>query len=239
MINLIKNSRLILFLVMMFVLNLTSLPDKTASNYIDNALSTTATAYLAARGINATISVLQDVELSIGVATVSPGELLDPLNDLIERFSTVMLYATASLGIQKILLSISGWLLIKIIVALLIVLLILTSVFSSKGSLISKNTVALIYKPLVFLLALRFCIPVMAIANGIVEDIFIKDDINTHISELQKIETSTKELSKLKNHPTHSDKQNTTDDKEPANSIYNYLQKIKESVSETANTLVP
>lgn len=59
-----------------------------------------------ARGLNAVVSVAQGTELSIepvGVGvTLAPGEILDPLNDLIEQVSTVLLIASASIGIQKI-----------------------------------------------------------------------------------------------------------------------------------------
>ena len=39
--------------------------------------------------------------LGVGV-TLAPGEMLDPLNDLIEQVSTVLLIASASIGMQKI-----------------------------------------------------------------------------------------------------------------------------------------
>ena len=57
-------------------------------------------AFAVARGINAVISVIQDVEIgfTFGLsATLSPGEILDPVNDLVERFSLVMLVASALL----------------------------------------------------------------------------------------------------------------------------------------------
>ena len=237
-----KNTKLITLLLALLVLNLTSLPDRVALNYIDDALATSATAYVAARGINATISVLQDVEISVGIASVSPGELLDPLNDLIERFSTVMLYATASLGIQKILLTISGWLLIKLIVVLLIILLIIGLLFNRKYSLLTNNNMGIIYKLLIFLLALRFCVPVMAIANGAIENIFINNDINVHVSKLQKVEATTKKLAELNDKPKTSsvvsNQQNNPEEKQ-GNRFFIYLKRIKESLNETADALNP
>ena len=49
----------------------------------------------------------------VGV-TLSIGELLDPFNDMVERFSWVMLLTSVSLGIQKILLIFGGKLFLKI-----------------------------------------------------------------------------------------------------------------------------
>ena len=58
-------------------------------------------------------SVIQDTEIAFSPAgvgvTLAVGEILDPINDLIERFSFVMLVSTASLGIQKILLEVGIW----------------------------------------------------------------------------------------------------------------------------------
>lgn len=67
-----------------------------ALHYIDQTSERTLEAFAVARGINAVISVIQNAEIgfTFGVsATLSPGEILDPVNDLIERFSLVMLVA--------------------------------------------------------------------------------------------------------------------------------------------------
>jgi hypothetical protein len=57
-----------------------------------------------ARTFNGVISVAQGTEIAvqpIGVGvTVTVGEILDPLNDLVERFSMLALVASVSLGVQ-------------------------------------------------------------------------------------------------------------------------------------------
>ena len=53
--------------------------------------------------MNGVISVVQSIELSVSLGAgvgVNFGEVLDPLNDLIERFSTLVLYGLAGLGLQ-------------------------------------------------------------------------------------------------------------------------------------------
>jgi low affinity Fe/Cu permease len=56
--------------------------------------------YGIARGLNAIISVVQETEISVIVATVSVGQVLDPINDLVEKLSTIMLISLSSLGLQ-------------------------------------------------------------------------------------------------------------------------------------------
>ncbi|MDH4944243.1 hypothetical protein [Sulfurimonas sp. C5] len=75
-----------------------------------------------AKSLNAVISLIQGTELSLTPAglgiTLSVGEILDPLNDMVERFSWVMLLATISLGIQKFLLILSGKTLLQVLLSL-------------------------------------------------------------------------------------------------------------------------
>jgi hypothetical protein len=64
-------------------------------------------AFAVARGLNGVISVAQGTELAIqpvGVGvSVTAGEILDPLNDLVEDFSWLALAASVSLGAQLLL----------------------------------------------------------------------------------------------------------------------------------------
>ena len=66
-----------------------------------------------ARTLNGVISVAQGTEVALepgGVGVnLTVGQILDPVNDLIERFSAVMLVASSSLGLQNILLVMTGW----------------------------------------------------------------------------------------------------------------------------------
>jgi hypothetical protein len=92
--------------------------DAAAEEYLSLAISDNLVIYGTARTINGVISVIQSVELSISVfagVAVSLGEILDPLNDLIERFSAFVLYALAGLGLQKIVLVATSSLAMKVI----------------------------------------------------------------------------------------------------------------------------
>jgi len=68
---------------------------------LEENLARAAALFATARALNAAISVAQSAEVSAGVGvqgTVSPGQALDPVNDLVERFSSVMLTATVALS---------------------------------------------------------------------------------------------------------------------------------------------
>ena len=89
--------------------------DSIATEKIDAGLKRALVSFATARGLNAAISVLQGTNIAVEPAgigvTLAPGEVLDPLNDLIESFSNLMLIASVSFGIQHVLISIGGhWL---------------------------------------------------------------------------------------------------------------------------------
>lgn len=109
-----------LLLVCSLVLTWTSSLDQAADRYLDEAIVDAGVAYAAARAINSLISVIQSIEISVslgaGVA-VNLGEALDPLNDLVERFSAMALFGFIGLGIQKLALVASASLYTKLVVS--------------------------------------------------------------------------------------------------------------------------
>jgi hypothetical protein len=83
-----------------------------ANEQVDAGLKRAAATYAMARLLNGIISVAQGTEIAatpagIGV-TLTPGQILDPLNDLVEDFSQVMLVAMVVFGIEKILLTVGA-----------------------------------------------------------------------------------------------------------------------------------
>lgn len=64
--------------------------------------------YAISRSLNAAVSLVQSAEISLIVANVDIGEVLDPVNDAIERFSTVLTWATTSLLVQKFVITLVG-----------------------------------------------------------------------------------------------------------------------------------
>lgn len=91
----------------------TGVLDSKGEEYAEESFKRALIAFGVARALNGVISVAQGTEVAVQPAGIgvnfAPGQILDPINDLVERFSWVMLASSASLGIQKMLLTISSW----------------------------------------------------------------------------------------------------------------------------------
>lgn len=81
--------------------------DQTALTETNATFKRALAAFAVARGLNGVISVAQGTELAVqpvGVGvTLTVGEVLDPLNDLVESFAWLALMASVSLGTQMLL----------------------------------------------------------------------------------------------------------------------------------------
>jgi hypothetical protein len=144
---------LVLILVLSFVVGV----DENAMRLHDEAFERAMIAFGLAKGLNAVISLIQGTQLSftpVGVGlSFSIGEVLDPFNDMVERFSWVMLAATVSLGIQKIVLILSSKLFLQIAVAISVAI---SLIFVWKKELYNRAFFILPFKILLLLLVLRF-----------------------------------------------------------------------------------
>lgn len=121
--------------------------------------------FATARALNAVISVVQGTELSVqplGVGvTLTPGQMLDPLNDLVERFSDLMLMASVAFGVQL--------LLIEVGVHWGMSLALTLAAFAWAWPYIKrKQSPALLTRVLVALLLVRFIVPAAGMASDVV-----------------------------------------------------------------------
>lgn len=149
--------------------------DTLGNEYTETAFERALITFASARAINGLISVAQGTELALqpgGIgAVLAPGEVLDPINDLVEQFSQVMLFSTVVLGMQKILIEISGWFWFSVIMACALLLWLATlwlPRYFSGG--VQRLTLGF----LGILLLIRFLVPVAAIANEAVFDLFLE-----------------------------------------------------------------
>ena len=132
-----------------------------------------------ARTLNGVISAVQGTELALQPAgvgvTLTPGEVLDPVNDLVERFSWIMLGATLSLGVQQVLLDIGQWWFMKLLVAALAIAWLVYAWNRGQGD--SRDAAQLerfLLRALVIVLFLRFAVPLAMIANEAVYGLFLE-----------------------------------------------------------------
>jgi len=140
--------------------------DAGASRHTMGVMMESLAAFGIARVLNGVISVLQSVQLSIGVASVTVGEALDPLNDLVEMYATLMKLSIGSLIIQNILLEIVSTLFFKVLIAVAGLLLVVSVLL--RGLAAS----ALPFRLFFFSVFLRFAV-VLAVGCSSLVDSFI------------------------------------------------------------------
>jgi len=140
--------------------------DVIGEEYTEKGLTRALITYGVARGLNGVISVAQGTEIAVepvGVGlTFAPGQILDPVNDLIERFSWIVMASGTSLGIQRMLIQMTGWFWFSAFVSLM---LIISIVCLWRGSQENEATNRIIYRMTTALLVVRLAIPAIAIIN--------------------------------------------------------------------------
>jgi hypothetical protein len=151
--------------------------DRVAEAEYEKLFQRALVTFALARTLNGLISAVQGTELALQPAgvgvTLTPGEILDPVNDLVERFSWIMLGATLSLGIQQVLLDIGQWWVLKTIVAVLALAWIGVS-WRRKGAVVGGGGYAWLWRALIVVLLLRFAVPLAMIVNEAVYDLFLE-----------------------------------------------------------------
>lgn len=162
--------------------------DDYGHDYTQQALKRALVTFAIARGLNAVISVAQGTEVSIQPAGVgvnfAPGQILDPLNDLIEWFSWVVLMAATSLGIQELLLTIFS---AKVFAWLLIAVAATLGVLMWSKRLQLHPLRALLPRLLLLLLVVRFAVPVMALASEGLYSAFMSERYATSQQSIQAV----------------------------------------------------
>lgn len=175
-------------------LALTGIADDVSNTYAEKALTRALTTFAVARTLNGVISVAQGTEVALepgGVGVMlTPGQILDPVNDLVERFSSVMLIASSSLGLQIVLLDILSW---WVLTALLIVCLVVAILLLWSPQLRRNKFITAIPRVALVLTIIRFALPVIIICTNFVFETFLEtrhDAASTELSaSAQKIES--------------------------------------------------
>lgn len=170
--------------------------DDTSDTYADEAFKRALVTFAVARGLNGVISVAQGTEVAVEPGGVgvnfTVGQILDPINDLIEQFSSVMLVATSSLGLQKILLNMTGWW-GTTVVFVLAALFLAGSAWWPGGARPATATIAM----KVFLIAafLRFALPILIVGTHIVFSGFLESE---HAAAAAVLEATSSEIEEFR-----------------------------------------
>jgi hypothetical protein len=169
--------------------------DAPATARVDAGLKRALVSFASARTLNAVISVVQGTEVTaqpMGFGVVfTPGQVLDPVNDLVEKFSDAMLAASVAFGVEKVLIGIgSHWL-----VSLLLTVVVLAWAF---GHWWARSPPAWLARWLVILLLLRFALPVVTLGSDLLFEHFLATD---YAASQQAIELASGQMEKAEPPP--------------------------------------
>jgi ABC-type multidrug transport system fused ATPase/permease subunit len=157
--------------------------ERNAEGRLDAVLQRALVTFAIARGLNGVISVAQGTEIAlqpIGIGlTITAGEILDPLNDLVERFSWLAMVASASLGTQMLLTQIASEPLVNWSVSIMAgaFLVLLWWPGGSRAAVLAVRALALV-------LLLRFLFTVVSLSVGWVDAWVLEARQQTALAEL-------------------------------------------------------
>jgi len=182
-----------LLLVAVLAFSWTSPLDTLSTEQVDTGLKRALVTFGTARALNAVISVAQGTDVAIEPAGIgvkfAPGEILDPINDMVEKFSSLMMFASISFGIQKILISLGGHWMVSTVLSAAVVL---WAVLHISGRPIPEWC----SKLLAITLLLRFAVPLVTVGSNILFDHFLAND---YVQSQALLESGAMEAKNLKN----------------------------------------
>ena len=176
-------------LLLIFAISSSGWLDRKGFEFTEAGLQRALVTFGVSRSLNGVISVAQGTEVAVepvGIGmTFAPGQILDPVNDLVERFSTVVLAAGTAFGAQHVLLDVTASAIFSWIFGLATFLTLLGLFFWNRLNTFSRQ---LIMRLMVTLVVLRLATPVFAIAGEVFYQQFLEPQYQ-HSSE-QLIKTT-------------------------------------------------
>jgi hypothetical protein len=158
--------------------------DTTADTYFSDAITKAGLTYATCRAVNASISIVKESSLQLEPAGVgvslAVGQALDPIDDMTERLSNVLVTAITSLGVQKLTYEIS----ISLAPPALAVFLLILSILSWFENDRLQRFQKIILRLALFIAIARFFLPMSSMANEFLNNHFFADQISEHSTEL-------------------------------------------------------
>ncbi len=168
--------------------------DNVTDDYFREAITKAGVAYATCRVINASVSIVKDSSLNLEPAgvgvTLAVGQALDPIDDMVERVSDVLVTAITSLGVQKLAFEIGVAIAPPIVAMFLFIFSVLSWFENAKLATIHKTIVKII----LLILIARFALPISALANNYIQENFFADKI---LNANQELAAGAVELDKL------------------------------------------
>lgn len=166
--------------------------DDSADAWFGRALTSAGAAYATARLLNGSVSVLKESELQLEPAglgvSLAIGQILDPLDDMTERFSNVVVAAIVALAVERVLHQVAVDLAAPLLAAAFFVLAAASMV---SGSRALRRGVGLF---LALVLGARLALPVAALVGaGLHERLFAspieaaREDLRKGVLDLERL----------------------------------------------------
>ena len=166
--------------------------DRTARTQVEAGLQRALTAFAAARVLGAAISVAQGTQVDVtpgGVGvSLAPGQALQPLNELVDRFAAIMLAASVAFGVQLLLLNIGahGFVSVAVSMAVLVLVALRWRERSSPSVREDGRLLRWIQPVVVALLLVRFAVPLSGLANEALYRNFMADDYRAALATVEE-----------------------------------------------------
>lgn len=167
--------------------------DIMATDYLSGILVEAFTSFGAAKIINSTVSLLKHIEFSAVIMTINIGQVLDPMDRLVQQFAYLMKFSIASLIVQNILVHIVSSTFFK-------VFLTITGLYFIY-SLVSKGAEGSIFpfKLFVFALLLRYLV-VLSVGSSLIVDTMLLDSmVEKRMAPIEQVAQSVKDKDKPDN----------------------------------------
>ena len=178
-------------LVALLLFSWTGLLDGAASRHVDDGLKRALATFATARLLNAGLSLAQGTQVAVSPfglgMTLSVGQLLRPVNEVVAQFAQLMLAASVAFGAMKLLILIGAhW-----SVSLALTLCVLAyAAFHWRGG----RRYGWIARLLATVVLFRFAIPLVTAGSGLAFDTFLNRDYQ---SSQAAITASTSEVDAL------------------------------------------
>ena len=209
--------------------------DLPAEERIDEGLKRALISFASARTLNAVISMAQGTETAVqpfGIGVnLAPGQLLDPINDLVEKFSDLMLAASVAFGVQKLLIEVGGYW----PVSLLLSILCLRWGFLY---LRSQTIPSWLSKALVILLMSRFAMPLVILGTDLIFEKFMVSEYKTSQQSIDNASEVVEEINISDNQVPTSQTQKAPTPKEEGifNSIRSKFNEASDAIVDKTTT---
>lgn len=172
--------------------------DENADSYFAESMTKAGLAYGVCRVVNASVSIIKESQIQVEPAglgvSLAAGQVLDPLDDMTERASNILVTAIVSLGIQKIAYELCVAFAPPVIGAAILILVLISLVKGNRATAFR----GIMLKAIILLAVARLCLPASSVINMYLHDKYfspqitmVKDALTMTSPEVERLKDMT------------------------------------------------